>query len=105
MQSSDNPLFDPELELLTRHLALWRRGWREILAYTWGFKMRSENRKHSFHSAVSVHNQKVSKAILGKCKLDMTCQDKGERGFPGGPVAKTPHSQCRGLGFDPWSGS
>ena len=26
------------------------------------------------------------------------------RDFPGGPVAKTPHSQCRGLGFDPWSG-
>ena len=38
MQSSDNPLFDPELELLTRHLALWRRWWQEILAYTWGFK-------------------------------------------------------------------
>ena len=27
------------------------------------------------------------------------CQD-----FPGGPVAKTPHSQCRGPGSDPWSG-
>ena len=27
-----------------------------------------------------------------------TCQD-----FPGGPVAKTPSSQCRGPGFDPWS--
>ena len=25
--------------------------------------------------------------------------------FPGGPVVKTPHSQCRGLGFDPWSGN
>ena len=23
--------------------------------------------------------------------------------FPGGPVAKTPHSQYRGPGFDPWS--
>lgn len=66
MQSSDNPLFDPELELLTRHLALWRRWWQEILAYTWGFKKWSENRKHSFHSAVSVHSQKVSKAILGR---------------------------------------
>ena len=22
----------------------------------------------------------------------------------GGPVAKTPHFQCRGPGFDPWSG-
>ena len=24
---------------------------------------------------------------------------------PGGPVAKTPHSQGRGLGFHPWSGN
>ena len=24
--------------------------------------------------------------------------------FPGGPVIKTPHSQCRGHGFDPWLG-
>ena len=23
--------------------------------------------------------------------------------FPGGLVAKTPHSQCKGLGFNPWS--
>ena len=30
---------------------------------------------------------------------------EGERDFPGGPVAKTPHSQCRGPGFDPWSGN
>ena len=25
--------------------------------------------------------------------------------FPGGPVAKTPQSQFRGPGFDPWSGN
>ena len=27
------------------------------------------------------------------------------RDFPGGPVAKTVHFQCRGPGFDPWSGN
>ena len=27
------------------------------------------------------------------------------RDFPSGPAAKTPSSQCRGLGFDPWSGN
>ena len=27
------------------------------------------------------------------------------RDFAGGPVAKTPSSQCRGPGFDPWSGN
>ena len=25
--------------------------------------------------------------------------------FPGGPVVKTQCSQCRGHGFDPWSGN
>ena len=25
--------------------------------------------------------------------------------FPGSPVAKTPRFQCRGHGFDPWSGN
>ena len=28
-----------------------------------------------------------------------------ERDFPGGAVDKTPHSQCRGPGFNPWSGN
>ena len=27
------------------------------------------------------------------------------RDFPGGPVAKTPRSECRGPRFDPWSGN
>ena len=27
------------------------------------------------------------------------------RDFPGGPVAKTLHSECRELEFDPWSGN
>ena len=25
--------------------------------------------------------------------------------FPGGPAGKTPYSQCRESGFDPWSGN
>ena len=28
-----------------------------------------------------------------------------QRDFPGGPVVKTPCSQCRGPRFDPWSGN
>ena len=35
------------------------------------------------------------------CKIERTI----ERGFPGGPVAKTLCSQCRGPGFNPWSGN
>ena len=34
------------------------------------------------------------------------CTSKDIHGdFPGGPVAKTPHFQCRGLGFNSWSGN
>ena len=29
----------------------------------------------------------------------------GCRGLPGGPVIKTPHTQCRGPRFNPWSGN
>ena len=28
-----------------------------------------------------------------------------KRDFPGGPVAKTPGSQCKGPEFNPWSGN
>ena len=28
-----------------------------------------------------------------------------QRDFPGGAVVKTPHSQCRGPRFNPWSGN
>ena len=30
---------------------------------------------------------------------------KRKRDFPGGPKTKTLHSQCRGPGFNPWSGN
>ena len=33
------------------------------------------------------------------------CIEINERDFPGGTVDKTLHSQCRGPGFDPWSGN
>ena len=31
--------------------------------------------------------------------------EKREGDFAGGPVTKTPRSQCRGPEFDPWSGN
>ena len=37
----------------------------------------------------------MGKVIEGHVKSD----------FPGGPVAKIPHSQCREPRFDPWSGN
>ena len=50
--------------------------------------------------------------ILGLCvRLEMAANSLthffkvGFRDFPGGPVAKTPSCQCRGPGFNPWSGN
>ena len=44
----------------------------------------------------------VAVLLLSIClkELKAGCQD-----FPGGPVAKTLCSPCRGPGFDPWSGN
>ena len=38
-------------------------------------------------------------------KLVNVMWKKQIRDIPGGPVVKTPRSQCRGPGFDPWSGN
>ena len=32
-------------------------------------------------------------------------QSRPYRDAPSGPVAGTPHAQCRGPGFNPWSGT
>ena len=39
----------------------------------------------------------------GQDKATIKLSDLGD--FPGGPVGKTPCSQCRGHGFDPWLGN
>ena len=45
-------------------------------------------------------------ANLKKPKVELfELQKKNVRDFPGGPVGKTPHSQCRGPGFGPSSGN
>ena len=41
---------------------------------------------------------------LSTCLTSHCCGKRSDPGdFPGGPVAKTPRSQCKGPGFDPWS--
>jgi len=37
--------------------------------------------------------------------LSNITQKEKDRHFPGGPTVKIPHSQCRGPGFNPWSGN
>ena len=37
-------------------------------------------------------------------KMELVTKKMKALDFPGGPVVKTPSSQCRGHGFDPWSG-
>ena len=46
----------------------------------------------------------VPETVLPRVTLDnqsLSLQEKSElQDFPGGPVAKTPHAQCRGPRFD-----
>ena len=53
------------------------------------------------------HNSKASKVVFwgGLTFSWEKKRSKKQRHFPGGPVAKTLQSQCRGPGFDPWSGN
>ena len=41
----------------------------------------------------------------GKLATEPSVLRKQVKDFPGGPVAKTPGSQCRGPGFVLWSGN
>ena len=59
-----------------------------------GFSKVDEN--SNFVACEEKKNQKLS--IMQHVKLK-------DRDFPGGPVAKTPHFQRTGCGFDPWSGN
>ena len=53
---------------------------------------------HVFHS----HN----KSYIFECRLNILKQKKSlSRDFAAGPVARTPHSQCRRPGTDPWAGN
>ena len=40
--------------------------------------------------------------LLPVFALNLPFKHISERGFPSGPMAKTPLSQYRGPGFDPW---
>ena len=54
----------------------------------------------------STEKRKVSSAGRGfTTALPDTSLNKEPGDFPGGPVNKTPGSQCRGPEFDPWSGN
>ena len=52
-------------------------------------------------------NFRIGQERLPKWKQKKVKQNKEtqNRDLPGGPVAKTLHSQCRGPGFSPWSGN
>ena len=55
-----------------------------------------------FSHKFCLHN----KSYIFESRLNILKQQKSLSGdFAAGPVASTPHSQCRGPGFDPWSGN
>ena len=46
-----------------------------------------------------------AKGVLKGKLMVVNTYIKSKGDFPGGPVVKTPCSQCRGHGFNPWSGN
>ena len=63
--------------------------------------VKSFDLKSELEQAVSIltakRKSRQADKIFSSLKKEM-------RDFLGGPVAGAPHSQCRGPGFDPWSG-
>ena len=54
---------------------------------------------------LAVNNGTLNNEDLHKANVLLLFHVKEAWGLPGGPVAKTPCSQCQGPGFDPWSGN
>ena len=44
-------------------------------------------------------------AVVVTTLEELVTEESWKGDFPGGPVVKTPLSQCRGTGFDPWEGN
>ena len=57
-----------------------------------------------FDMAEKVDNVPANKGRTTALQIELI-RNQWEGNFPGGPVAKTPCSQCRGPRFDPRSGS
>ena len=67
-------------------------------------KQKGEQGKKTQQMQKQQNKQKIGGRKKGKAgKKPQSGKSKGRKGmdFPGGPVAKTPYSQCGGLGFNP----
>ena len=65
------------------------------------------NLKYADDTTPMAESEKELKSLLMKVKeeSEKAGLKLNIRDFPGAPVAKTLHSQCKGSGFDPWSGN
>ena len=61
----------------------------------------TERDAHAQRAEIKMGNAKADTGEWGAERLKET----ESWDFPGGPVGKTPRSQCRGPRFDPWSGN
>ena len=71
--------------------------------------------KYKNHMIISINEEKIwQDSVFFYDKNSQQTEYRGYvpqhnkghlRDFPGGPVVKTPRSQCREPGFNPWSGN
>ena len=75
-------------------LTIYQRRWEFTLI--WSLKFDTRRDISYLQAIVWVYNTNIIQRISLTGNADL-------KDFPGGPVAKTLHSQCRGTGLDPWS--
>ena len=56
-------------------------------------------------SAFKVHTREVTQLLCTDVRRKHSNNIHSCRDFLNGPEVKTPSFQCRGCGFDPWSGN
>ena len=79
--------------------------WEGLAAWLWGMQSARSLQLPARSGSASASHFSVLTLIPRDLNLPQGLPVKSGGDFPGGPGGKTLHSQCRGPGFNPWSGN
>ena len=86
------------------------KGWHQALLTICNFQFSKrhcwvlKNRRKYVYILNTLEGNMYPKGLAPRFYFHV-CLKTGFRDFSGGPVAKTPRSQCRGPGYNPWLGN